>query len=60
MGHSGSGKSTLISIMGLICDYSEGEYLIDNQNVAKLNEMEKSNLRNKKIGFVFLLDYPFG
>ncbi len=53
MGHSGSGKSTLISIMGLICDYSEGEYLIDNQNVAKLNEMEKSNLRNKKIGFVF-------
>lgn len=53
VGSSGSGKSTLMSIIGLLDKPSEGDYLLDNQNVATLNENQFAELRNKKIGFVF-------
>lgn len=53
MGHSGSGKTTLINIMGLLDDASSGDYTLDGINVKNLEEFEKADIRNKKIGFVF-------
>lgn len=53
MGHSGSGKTTLINILGLLDDASSGDYIFENKNVDELNEEEKANIRNSKIGFVF-------
>lgn len=53
MGHSGSGKSTLIRIMGLIDNFDEGELLLNNNNIKKINNIESSEIRMKEIGFVF-------
>lgn len=53
MGRSGSGKSTLVNILGLLDDYTSGEYYLDDKNVKELTDNEKSNIRGMKIGFVF-------
>ena len=53
MGRSGSGKSTLVNILGLLDDFDDGDYYLDNINVKKLNDLEKSKIRGFKIGFVF-------
>lgn len=53
MGHSGSGKSTLIRILGLIDNFDSGEYLLNNQDVKKLNNSDSAEIRMKEIGFVF-------
>lgn len=53
MGPSGSGKSTMIKILGLLDKEFEGSYLLNEKEVKKLNDDLLSNLRNKKIGFVF-------
>lgn len=53
MGRSGSGKSTLVNILGLLDDYTNGEYYLDDKNVKDLTDDEKSNIRGMKIGFVF-------
>ena len=53
MGRSGSGKSTLLNILGLLDDYTNGEYYLDDKNVKDLTDDEKSNIRGMKIGFVF-------
>lgn len=53
MGHSGSGKTTLINIMGLLDNASSGDYFLEDKNVNELNEIERANIRNSKIGFVF-------
>lgn len=53
MGPSGSGKSTLIKILGLLDNSFEGEYILDGKDIRKLSDDELSNIRNKKIGFVF-------
>lgn len=53
MGHSGSGKSTLIHCIGLLDDYDTGNIYIDNAKTTKLSDVEKSKIRNRKIGFVF-------
>ena len=43
MGRSGSGKSTLVNILGLLDDYTSGEYFLDEDtNVKNLNDTEKS------------------
>jgi len=52
-GKSGAGKTTLIEILGLLKGYDEGHVFIDNQDISELNNKQKSNLRNQKIGFVF-------
>jgi putative ABC transport system ATP-binding protein len=53
MGPSGSGKSTLMAILGCLDIPSGGQYLIDDQDAAKLRENQLANLRAHKIGFVF-------
>lgn len=53
IGHSGSGKSTLMNILGCLDRPSSGEYFLDNQNVAKMNDNQLAGVRNKNIGFVF-------
>ncbi len=53
MGASGSGKSTLMNILGALDRPTSGEYLLDGEPVATMNDRELSSLRNRKIGFVF-------
>ncbi|MDE5630175.1 MAG: ABC transporter ATP-binding protein [Bacilli bacterium] len=53
MGHSGSGKSTLIKILGLMDNLTGGKYILDGKDVSLLDDEELSNIRMKKIGFVF-------
>lgn len=53
MGKSGAGKSTLIQILGLLDALTEGDYYFDGVLVNNLTEIEKSNLRMNKIGFIF-------
>jgi len=53
LGPSGSGKSTLMNIMGCIDRADSGEYLLDQEDVAELNENKLAVIRNQKIGFIF-------
>lgn len=53
MGPSGCGKTTLLNILGLLDNPSEGNYLFDSVEVARLKENQRADLRNGKIGFVF-------
>jgi putative ABC transport system ATP-binding protein len=53
MGPSGSGKSTLLQILGLLDDYSHGEYKFIGKNVKTLNPEEVARIRNEEMGFVF-------
>jgi putative ABC transport system ATP-binding protein len=52
-GPSGSGKTTFLTIAGLLEDFSSGEYRLDGIDVRGLNDNQRSELRNEKIGFVF-------
>ena len=53
MGASGSGKSTLLNVLGTLDRPDRGSYLLDGRETAQLDEVERSALRNQKIGFVF-------
>ena len=53
MGASGSGKSTLLNILGILDDYDEGEYLLDNTPIRHLKERQAAHYRNRMIGFIF-------
>lgn len=52
-GHSGSGKSTLLNIIGCLSSPTHGDILYDDKMVQNFSENDKSDLRLKKVGFVF-------
>ncbi|MED0875594.1 ABC transporter ATP-binding protein [Bacillus mobilis] len=53
VGPSGSGKSTLLSIAGALLSPSKGDIYIREQNITQLSEKEMTDIRLKKIGFIF-------
>lgn len=53
MGSSGSGKSTLLNILGILDEYDNGDYYLDNTLIRNQTETKAAGLRNKYIGFVF-------
>lgn len=53
MGPSGCGKSTLLNILGLLDNPTEGSYRLLGQEVAQLQEKERTRMRKGKLGFVF-------
>jgi putative ABC transport system ATP-binding protein len=53
VGASGSGKSTLLNIVGCIDSPDVGEVFLHNRSILSLDDDEKSELRNQKIGFIF-------
>ncbi len=52
-GPSGSGKTTLLNLVGAIDEPTSGSLSLAGQNIAGLSDNQKSDLRNKKIGFIF-------
>ena len=53
VGPSGSGKSTLMHLIGLLDTPSSGTLLIDGNDVTKMSDKERSEMRNRMLGFVF-------
>jgi len=53
MGASGSGKSTLLNLLGLLDRATSGEYWLEGKPVSSLSRDELSNLRGRRIGFIF-------
>ena len=52
-GASGSGKSTLMNILGCLDRPTSGEYWLDGEEISKLSNDGRADVRNRKIGFVF-------
>lgn len=53
MGPSGSGKSTLMNILGCLDTPTSGTYILNGNDVSKMNDNDLAEIRNKEIGFVF-------
>lgn len=53
MGPSGSGKSTLMNILGCLDTPTSGKYILNGNDVSKMEDNQLAEIRNKEIGFVF-------
>ncbi|MBR1863563.1 MAG: ABC transporter ATP-binding protein [Ruminococcus sp.] len=53
MGPSGSGKSTLMNIIGCLDKQTRGDFIFDGANIGRCSDKQLSDIRNRKIGFVF-------
>ena len=53
MGPSGCGKTTLLNVLGLLDHSTDGEYMLNKRNVARISPGRKAKIRNQEIGFVF-------
>lgn len=53
VGPSGAGKTTLLQILGTLDKPSQGNVMIDGQDVGRMNEQQQAAFRNRQIGFVF-------
>ena len=53
MGPSGSGKSTLLNVLGVLDRPDQGHYLLENAEISTLDDDAASDVRNRRIGFVF-------
>lgn len=53
VGPSGSGKSTLLNVLGLLDRPTSGSYVFEGLEVADLNEVDRTAVRGRRIGFVF-------
>jgi putative ABC transport system ATP-binding protein len=53
MGPSGSGKSTLMNLIGCLDTPTKGSYLLNEKEVAAMNDDDLAQIRNEEIGFVF-------
>ncbi len=53
MGSSGSGKSTMLNILGCLDSPTDGRYHLGGEDISKLTDNRLSDVRNKKLGFVF-------
>lgn len=53
MGPSGSGKSTLMNILGCLDSPTGGRYILNGNDVSKMEDNDLAEIRNKEIGFVF-------
>ncbi len=53
MGASGSGKSTLMNILGCLDKPTKGSYVLEKQDISRLDDDELSDIRLKYIGFIF-------
>lgn len=53
MGPSGSGKSTLMNILGCLDSPTSGKYILNGQDVSKMQDDDLAEVRNNEIGFVF-------
>ena len=53
MGHSGSGKSTLLHILGGLLKPTSGKVIVDGEDLAAVGDTQRTDIRRRKIGFVF-------
>ncbi len=53
MGPSGSGKTTLLNVLGCLDWPSRGSYKLNGQEVARLTDRRRSDIRNRELGFIF-------
>lgn len=53
VGPSGSGKTTMLSILAALLKPTSGKVILDGQDLAAMNEVERVSMRRNKIGFTF-------